>query len=210
MRATLERGFLVLRFLSLALLCATLLLPRAAVAAMEITPMAGYRFGGGFETEDGDSLDLGEGGSGALAIDFDYQHNSQIELFWSHQENSLTNPQGGQRFGLGIDYLHIGGTAVFPQGEIPVIPYIAGGLGVTRFDPDRSGTDSETRFSLSLGGGVRYFPFEHVGLRAEVRGCLTLLPDNGAMFCSNGACQVYLAGDALFQFEGLAGIIVRF
>jgi len=198
----------MLRLLVLTLLCATLL-PQSAIAAMEITPMAGYRFGGGFEKEDGSSLDLEEGGSGALAIDFDYRGNSQIELFWSHHESALTDGANGQIFGLDVDYLHIGGTTLYPQGEAPVVPYIVGGLGVTRFDPEGSG-GSETRFSISLGGGVRYFPFEHIGLRAEGRGYGTLFPDSGAVFCGNGACKVFVEGTAMFQFEGLAGVIVRF
>lgn len=200
----------MLRFLALSLFSATLILPTAALAAMEITPMAGYRFGGGFETETGSSLDLMESGSGALALDFDYQGDSQIELFWSHQESSLSDGPNGQLFGLDIDYLHIGGTSLYPQGEAPVVPYVVGGLGVTRFDPENAGSGAETRFSMSLGGGVRYFPFEHIGLRAEGRGYMTYFPDSGAVFCGNGGCKVFTEGDAMFQFEGLAGVIVRF
>lgn len=189
-----------------------------ANAAIEITPMAGYRFGGGFEQEDGTSIDFRDGSSAAVAIDMDYQPNTlftdqpdtQLELFWSHMEGELGDSGSAEHLDLDIDYIHIGGTAFYPQREFPIVPFAVGGLGATIFNPESDDIDPETRFSLSLGGGVRYFPFEHIGLRAEGRGYVTLFPDHGALFCENGNCKVFMEGDTLVQFEWLAGVIVRF
>lgn len=197
------------RLFPTAILALLLLFPLAAVAAVEITPMAGYRFGGNLEDQDGVNVDLESGASGAIAIDFDYERNSQIELFWSRQKSTIGDNPGFPRFDLDIDYFHLGGTVLFPD-EFDFVPYGAGGVGVTVFTPDSPGFDTETRFSVSVGGGIKYFPFEHVGLRLEGRGYVTWFPESGALYCSDNTCTAYLEGDALLQFEGLAGVIVRF
>lgn len=207
----------MLRIAIMTLLCLALFLPMAS-AAVEITPMAGYRFGGSMDLENGRSIDFRDGSSAAVAIDMDYhrgihfrdQPDTQLELFWSHKESELGDRSSLDSIDLDIDYIHIGGTALYPQKELPFVPFVVGGMGVTIFNPERGDLDSETRFSLSLGGGVRYFLFEHIGLRAEGRGYVTLFPDNSALFCTNGNCKVYMDGDTVVQFEGLAGIIVRF
>lgn len=183
-----------------------ILLPLPAIAT-EITPMGGYTFGGQVSSQTGETLKFDEGGSFALAADFDYQRNKQIELFWSHQQTSLTGTGGVTVFDTGIDYIHIGGTVLFPQENI--IPYAAGGLGVTHFSPD-NGYKSETRFSISVGGGIKTFVTERIGLRLEGRGYVTWFPDEGYIFCGSNSCSIYASGDALFQFEALAGVILKF
>ncbi len=183
-----------------------LLLPMSAIA-LEVTPMGGYRFGGQAEAVTGETLKFNETGSFALALDFDYQRNKQIELFWSHQQTTLTSSSGIKVFDSGIDYIHIGGTVLFPNENF--IPYAVGGLGVTHFSPD-NGYNSETRFSLSFGGGAKFFLLDRVGLRLEGRGYATLFPNEGYAFCGDGGCNIAISSDVLFQFEGLAGVILLF
>jgi opacity protein-like surface antigen len=197
------------RYVLSAILVVAIFLPLTATATVEITPMAGYRFGGNLEDQDGVNVNLKSGATGAVAIDFDYERDTQIELFWSRQTTTLDDNPGFPRFDLDIDYIHLGGTILFP-GEFDFIPYGAGGAGVTIFTPDQADFGSETRFSVSLGGGIKYFPVKHVGLRLEGRGYVTWFPESGALFCSDNTCTTYLEGDAMFQFEGLAGVIVRF
>ena len=188
----------------LVILC-LLLLPFSAVA-VEITPMGGYTFGGQVSTTTGETLKFDESGSFALAIDQNIGSGKQLELFWSHQQTSLSGG-GVTVFNSGIDYIHIGGTVQYPQDAI--IPYAAGGLGVTHFSPD-SGYKSETRFSISVGGGVKTFVSERIGLRFEGRGYATLFTDEGYLFCGGGGCTIAASGSAFLQFEALAGVILKF
>ena len=189
----------------IALFC-LLLLPLPAIA-LEVTPMGGYRFGGEVKTLTGEKLEFDESGSFALAIDFDYEVNTQIELFWSHQNTNLTGAGGTEVFNSSIDYIHLGGTVMFPQKNF--VPFAAGGLGITYFSPDQD-YNSETRFSLSLGGGIKYFVHERIGLRLEGRAYGTWFPDEGYIFCGNNGCTIAASGDLLLQFEGLAGVILVF
>ena len=190
---------------NLIIIACFMLLPLPAIA-IEITPMAGYRFGGQVETVTGEKLHFSEDSSFALAVDFDLAAEKQIELFWSHQKSDLTRGTT-EVFSSGIDYIHIGGTVLYPQQSFS--PFVAGGLGVTHFSPD-NGYKSETRFSISIGGGIKKMLTDHIGLRLEGRGYGTWFPNAGAIFCGNGGCNISASGDALFQFEGLAGAILKF
>jgi len=207
----------MVRIATMTLLCLSLFMP-AVSSAIEITPMAGYRVGGSFDlkedngdgTETITTIDFVDGASSAIAIDLNIQEDKQVELFWSHKKSELGERDAAEQIDLDVDYIHIGGTVLYPQQDFPLVPYIVGGMGATIFSPESGDLESETRFSLSLGGGMRYFPIEHIGLRAEGRVYGTFFPDNSALFCRNGNCNVYMDGDAIVQFEGLAGLIVRF
>lgn len=203
----------MLRIFTMTLLCLALFIS-VATAAIEITPMAGYRMGGSLDvddgTEDGTSIDFIDGSSQAVAVDINIEPDKQVELFWSHKKSELGERNETEHIELDVDYLHIGGTVLYPQNEFPLVPYIVGGIGAAIFSPDRDDLESEIRLSLSLGGGLRFFPFEHIGLRAEGRVYGTFFPDNSALFCRNGNCKVYMDGDAIVQYEGLAGLIFRF
>jgi hypothetical protein len=87
---------------------------------------------------------------------------------------------------------------------------VAGSLGATRMVPQQYGLDSETNFSLSLGGGVKIYLTEHVGFRLEGKSFGTLVNSSGGMFCFNGACLVTVQGDVFSQFVANAGLILAF
>ena len=195
------------------LLALLVLLPTHARAdwGAELTPFAGFRFGGSFEDNTtGFDLDVDEGGSFGLILDVLATPETEYELFYSFQKTTLQGEglfAGEPLFDLDIHYLHIGGTYLFP-GE-RVRPFIGAGLGLTYFSPDGPGLDSEINFSLSLGGGVKIPISKRVGLRFEGRGFLTILPDNTDIFCvsSGGAvCDVRVQGDVFGQVLLLGGI----
>jgi hypothetical protein len=178
---------------------------------VQLTPFAGFRFGGGFtDNATGLDLDVDEGESFGLILDVQATHETEYELFYSLQKTELKGEgvlSGDTLFDLDIHYLQIGGTYLFP-GE-RVRPFVSGGLGLTYFSPDGPGVDSEIYFSLSLGGGAKIPISKRVGLRFEVRGFLTILPDDTEIFCvSSGgaACAVRVNGDVFGQVLLLAGI----
>ncbi len=195
------------------LLALLLLVPASSRAdwGAEITPFAGFRFGGSFEDNTtGLELDVDEGESFGIILDVRATHETEYELFYSVQKTQLKGDgllAGDPLFDLDIHYLHIGGTYLFP-GE-KVRPFIGGGLGLTYFSPDGPGLDSEVYFSLSLGGGAKIPISKRVGLRFEARGFLTILPDDTDIFCvSSGgaACAVRVQGDVFGQVLLLGGI----
>jgi len=176
-----------------------------------VTVYGGYRFGGTLTEATTDAtIDLKNDSSFALAVDIGLDRQTQLQLFYSHQNTALTSgafsPQVNN-FGLTLHNYHIGGTYFIE--EVGKGLYVVGGIGATTAKPDLAGLNSETFFSGNLGIGWMVPLGRHVGLRFEARGYGILINNNSAMFCSGG-CVVSIKGDALYQGEALVGLSIRF
>lgn len=181
------------------------------VKESSVTVYGGYRFGGTLtEATTDTTIDLKNDGSAALAVDFGLDPQTQIQLFYSHQNTALTSgafsPQVNN-IGLTLHNYHVGGTYFFER--VGQGLYVVGGLGATTANPDRAGLNSETFFSLNLGIGWMVPLGKHVGLRFEARGYGILVNNDSALFCSGG-CVVSIKGDAIYQGEALVGLSIRF
>jgi opacity protein-like surface antigen len=145
-------------------------------------------------------------------LDIRQPDDTQIELYYSRQATRLQTKSdifdATPLFDLDIEYFHIGGTYGTAPGKVK--PFIVGTFGVTHMTPKGEGLDTVTKFSLSLGGGVKLFVTEHIGLRLEGRWFGTFFDGNGAAFCANGKCAVQVEGDVFSQYVANAGLIMAF
>ncbi|MFO7577003.1 MAG: outer membrane beta-barrel protein [Pelovirga sp.] len=185
----------------------------AAAGAMTVTPLLGYTFGGDFEQRDtGAAVDLAEGASHGILLNWrdGNRRGAFYELLYHRHETSLNGDGGALAADLDLDleshYLHFGGTYGKEGGRIN--PYVAAGLGLTHLDPAQG--DAKTRFSFSLGAGVRVPLSARVGLRLEGRGFATYFNDRSAIFCGNNGCLVELRGDLMWQFTVFSGVSLAF
>jgi opacity protein-like surface antigen len=207
--------------LALALLLA--LAPLAASAQpgpryrFELTPTVAYNFGGTLQGSS-DSIfdsDLEVQDSGAYGINLDIPLGSaiQLELLANRQASELRFDRGlfGGTQGIAdidVTYYHVG--ILWQFGDHRVSPYVVASLGVANLNPDIPGASSENRFSGSLGGGVKVFFSDNVGLRFEGRGFFTDLGDNG----NNGygyRCDYYYDscyGNDFTQGQASVGLIL--
>ena len=186
---------------------------RPAVAGVEITAFSGLRFGGSFEDANtGAGMSLEDSGSYGLVLDFDIEPDRQIEIYLSRQSTTLSADgpfTGNPLFDLAVEYYHIGGLYLIDVQSDRVRPFVSGGLGLTRMNPQGDGLDTETRFSLSIGGGAKFFITDHLGLRLDARGIFTALNSSGTVFCSGG-CAITVQSSGFMQGELGAGLVVRF
>jgi len=178
----------------------------------EFTPFAGINLGGSFEDNaTGVGLDVADGEGFGFILGIPDEADTRYEFFYSFRRTRLEGDGtfGGEPlFGLDVHYFHFGGSYRIPGEKIR--PFVAGGLGATRFAPRGGGPGGETCFSISLGGGAMVPVSGRVALRLEGRGFLTVLPDDTEVFCvSSGgaACRVDVRGDVFGQFLLLAGIV---
>jgi hypothetical protein len=186
---------------------------------IDVTPFAGARFGGGFDVEVDDgseiSADIDSGASFGIDLGLYRDDLSFYELLYSSQSTSLDSRDPVlDGVDLQIDYLHVGGTAFFPQDSDFFVPYLSLTIGATLMSPDTGGYDSETKFSGSIGGGFR-IPFsDHAAVNVGVRGYLTFIDSNTNLFCVSDAdgasCLVKSSGSTFFQGEGFLGLSFRF
>lgn len=181
--------------------------------SFEVAPFIGYQVGGNFRDIDtGQHYSLDPHTVFALALDAPADLSSQYELFYSRQPTVLKG-NGFAPLDVTVEYLHVGGT--IPLDDSPrARPYLAGGLGVTRFSPNDPTANQDTVFSMSLALGLRAPLTRHLSVRLEGRGLLSFMDSSAAVFCHSGsagaACRVTAQGSGQFQFAALAGISYSF
>ncbi len=190
---------------------------RAPLPQFEVTPFVGYRLGGDFDVDTGanttQNADLDDHGSFAIALDLRRDEESQYELFYSRQETQLEPDSPLGPLGINVEYLHIGGTLDVDQ-DLLLKPYVIGTLGITRLSPEPGRVSDNTRFSVSLGGGVRVPVSQHFSFRLEARGFVTFVDTNSSFFCASGSsggfCSIRGSGSTFVQYELLAGAAFAF
>jgi hypothetical protein len=177
---------------------------------IEITPFAGYRFGGDFfEIVTGRAIDRDGAPSVGAVVDVPLGYGLQVEGLFTHQSASL--PLGPTLTGTVahahaiVEHYQAGGLQEFGLGRAR--PYLTGSLGVTRYA--LSG-DNELRLAVAGGGGVKLFPTSAIGVRLDGRIFTTFVDVNGgATVCTTGRCFVQLHVDLVWQAEFVAGLVVR-
>jgi opacity protein-like surface antigen len=176
-----------------------------------------FTVGGHFKSQgtsaaDTGTVDLADHSAFAVAADLATGEGSQYELFYSREATDLRGNFGVPRTAVTVEYLHIGGT-VSVNDEPRIQPYVTGGLGVTRLTPGADGS-TDTRFSASLGLGLRVPVTQHFSARLEARGFVTLLSADNAIFCRSDQtgllCRIHSSGQSFIQGEFLAGAAFAF
>jgi hypothetical protein len=204
--------------LSLLALAALLFAAAPALAQgahVEISPFAGYRWGGELEASDNAlfdrDVDVDESGVAGVRVEVAISDNFGVELMASRQPTQFTSG-GEDLFGedrsladVDIDTLQIG--LVFQGGSGQVRPYGVIALGGTRLNPDVPGVSTEERLSGSAGGGVKLFVNRNFGFRFEARGYWTDTEDDEDDFDDRWDWQ---ADGDLYQGEATAGVIFAF
>jgi outer membrane beta-barrel protein len=155
---------------------------------VEISPFAGYLIGGEFArgtTSVFDfRVDVDDDATYGLRLGYNITENFEVEAQASHtrtgfvtNDDELFGDSGESLGDLDIDYLM--GYMTFNFGHRRAVPYVTVGAGVARLDPDipLSNARRDTRFTGSLGVGLKAFVNPHFGFRFDGRGYATSLGD---------------------------------
>jgi opacity protein-like surface antigen len=199
---------------SLVLCVPALVSAQSAAGRFELTPTISYAFGGEIQGEDTFlfDTDLEAEESEALGLTFSIPIAAwaQLELMASHQPTQLEFDEG--LFGgdltiadFDVNYYHVGGLFSWGTGQIE--PFVVASAGVTELDPDVPGASSETKFSMSFGGGVKIFFNRNVGVRFEGRGFWTAIDDYNDDYDYACGCD-YGYDEGFTQIQASAGLIL--
>ncbi len=181
--------------------------------SFEVAPFVGYQLGGSFSDLDtGQHYSLNDHAVFALALDAPADYSSQYELYYS-REPTVLKSYGQAPINVVVEYLHIGGTIPLDE-STRARPYLAGGLGVSRFTPDSFAGSQDTVFSMSLALGLRAPLTQHLSVRLEARGLVSFMDSSSAVFChsdaAGAACHLTSQNSGQFQLAALAGIAYLF
>src|SRR5262245_45954144 len=167
----------------------------AAAQPAEITPLGGFRVGGGFfETSTGRPIDPGAAPAVGVAVDIPLSGGLQFEAAFSHEraDLSVVHPPSTipARLRVVADHYQAGGLQEF--GSNPrARPFLTGVLGLTRY---ASEGDNQVRFLVGAGGGIKLFSSPRVGVRLDGRVFTTIIDANGTgLACGAGTgCLIAL------------------
>jgi hypothetical protein len=203
----------------------------------EIVPQVGYTFGGGFDFDaqvvdgtpvPGGKLELDDSPSYGVTLGFEGRRGSFFTVTYNYQPTKIgINWDGSPPSFDGVDpnakgdiNLHqviFGGRQEFAKSsEQKVRPYIGGGLGFVVVDPsfEDYDADSQTRFLLSLNGGLRYMFGEEkrFGLQADMRGTWFWVPSGEVyVWCDYWyGCSAYEGSATIAQGTASIGAVIKF
>jgi hypothetical protein len=185
--------------------------PPVQAQSVELMPFGGYRFGGDFfEIVAERAVDLDGAPALGFVLNVPLYEGLQVEALLTHQGAHVAVParpfEPPSRWHITVDHLQGGGLQEFADGRVR--PFVTGVVGLTRY---AALGDSEIRFTVGAGGGVKLFPLSHIGVRLDGR-VYTTFVDADARFlaCGPGVCVSALHVDVVWQAEFTAGIVVRF
>ncbi|RMA80143.1 outer membrane beta-barrel protein [Umboniibacter marinipuniceus] len=140
----------------------------------------------------------------ALTLNFDYQHNQLLGIYYSQQDTRMRGAPVGDNPGLGIQHFQILGTTLYPQGKWT--HRVSAGLGGSYLSPDASRYSSNTRFSGQLAIGTRYALTPNLEVGIEARWLPIFMSNSSYIFCSNG-CSVGFGSENIWNQFG-AGMML--
>jgi opacity protein-like surface antigen len=186
----------------------------APARAVELTPMVGYQWGGTLDYPSG-SVHIDAAMSYGGSIGAMVQPGTFVEIGYMYQGSKLIGqPRTGPDFtffDLGTHYLQLSGLRYLRESR--VTPYIIGGMGMTVFDPLSSqygDFDSQTLFSMSLGGGLHVDMGPRVALRLQSRLLIPINWASGGLYFGTGGGGISVSGgSAIAQGDATLGLALK-
>lgn len=182
-----------------------------------ISPMFGYTTAGSLDLgeQDLDDVKIEGGITWGGQLGFSASPGFTFEASYMQQETELSingdniNPAASRSFDLTVAQLH--GNFLFEKVGYgnTTRPYFLLGLGATFFNPSGD-FDTESRFSFSIGAGVKVEASEKIGLKIQGKYNPTYLDeDYGGVWCDPFYCYQVSDPDYLDQGEFSAGLTYK-
>lgn len=206
------------KIIGLVLISLTILVPSVifAQAKVEITPFGGYMFGGKLRFYEGE-LKVEDNVNYGILLDFALARDTKLEFFWSQMSTTarfktyygFDFPELADPFDVNVNYIQIGGVQEADVNNDKVKPFGAFTLGATYFNPTDSQINDSWRFSVTLGGGAKFWFTDRIGIRLQGRLLMPLyFAGAGVYFGTGGSGLSVGAGSTILQGDLTAGLII--
>ena len=189
---------------------------------LEITPTIGWRWGGTTSesvTSYIEKIGIPSTLSWGLTVEYVITPWGSLEALWSHQDTTLTAKFTAGNVGfddklshLNVDTIQIGGMWMSGDASNKARLYFDVLLGVTILTPSPE-FNSISRFSASVGGGIKYYLGDHFGLRLGARWLPVYINSSasGGSTCDPVyGCYTWYGTNYLSQGDAYGGLILRF
>ena len=177
---------------------------------VEITPQYGYQIGAKYNFYGG-YIKLTDSDQFGLTVGAPLSDDIQVEFMWVQQNTNvrvkdyILYPGETTITDISVNHYQIGATHTF--GYSDALPFFGISAGWSTFNPKESNFSSNTKFTLGVAGGVKYYFTEHIGIRLQSQ---LLMPiDWGGVYFGNGGSGVHVGGTIL-QLNFSGGLIFGF
>ena len=184
--------------------------------APEISVMTGYMWGGKMNTPWGD-LRIEDGQNWTVTLDVPLPQGVTAEIFYTRLDSELKyrgTLNGGRFvdttfFDMSTNYIQLGGLKELQTGS-NLTPFGIFSIGATVFSPKTSSFSDEWVLSFGLGGGLKYYVSDRIGLRLDGRFLFPVYLTGGGFFCGTGGCGAGI-GSSPVVLQGYidGGVILR-
>lgn len=186
-----------------------------AQGKFEITPYAGYMFGGRLRFYEGD-FKINDNFNYGLALDIEVAKDTKLELFWSEMQTTaefksfygFDNPNYWiDRFDIRVGYIQIGTVQEIDLDNIR--PFGVLTVGTSYFMPQNTNYKDSWKFSVSLGAGVKIWFTERVGIRLQGRMLMPILWGGAGFTVGSGGAGITVGGGtSIVQGDFTGGLII--
>ena len=181
---------------------------------VEITPYYGYMFAGKMTFYEGD-FNIRNNPNYGITLDFevDRKKGIYVELLYDRidtRADFITYPENvtSTLFDLSEEYFHVGGLYNKELNK-KLSTFGVFTLGATRFHPKDPNYGDDWRFSLTFGGGVKYYFSESIGIRLQGRLKIPFYFYGGSVWVGSGGAYYSGGGTAILQADLTAGLIFK-
>jgi hypothetical protein len=199
---------MITRHLALSL---SLLAAATPAFGVDLTPFAGWRFGGDLTTQQSgytNSSSINSALSYGAIIDFPIGAPRSLELYYSREPTTIGGSLAASPVhDVTVSVYHLGLVEAIPMQDPRLSWLVVGSAGATQLAASGS---SRTHLSIGAGGALLFMASEHVGVRMDLRALLTFTGGGGGAVACSGGCAAQINSTAFAQGEISVGIVARF
>ncbi|MCG8582730.1 MAG: porin family protein [Bacteroidales bacterium] len=190
--------------------------PASTRPRIELTPIYGYSLNGHINLYRAKfKMDNSDHFGGILSLEVAPQ--SLVEFTYTRSkttaryEDYLTGAK--DNYDMAIDYFQLGTVKELNKG--PLVPFGMASIGITWFNMITHGVSDHVSFSAALGGGIKYFFSDRIGIRLQGRLLLPMYFSGGGLFVgigSGGTSSGVSVSTGVLTVQGdfSGGLIFRF
>ena len=176
---------------------------------LELTPQVGYFWAGKLRTYNGE-LRLGDAMNYGLAVNYSTNPGTYFQIDWFISNTVADYYRYGyndvqEEIKLTTNYIQVGVIQEMNYGSA-LRPFGLFTMGTTISSPENYYTN--WLFSLGIGGGLKAYVSDRIGLRLQGRFLLPVYFNGGGVWCGTGGCGYGIStGTAIAQGDVSLGLI---
>jgi hypothetical protein len=190
--------------------------PASTRPRIELTPVYGYSLNGHINLYRAKfTMDNSDHFGGILSVEVMPQLLGEFSYTRAKTTSRFEDFVSGERtnYDMAIDYFQLGVVKELKDGA--VVPFGMASLGITWFNMTTHGVSDHVSFSAALGGGLKFFLSDRIGIRLQGRLLLPMYFSGGGLFVGIGSggtsSGVSLSTGVLtVQGDFSGGLIFRF